>query len=52
MGKLLKIVLEEHRRLNTLEVPEFPAGKGLHLYNVCLVFDSNHDDPKRSNIDA
>ena len=52
MGKLLKVVLEEHRRLNTLEVPEFPIGKGLHLYNVCLVFDGNHNGPKRPNVDA
>ena len=51
MGKLLKVVLEEHRRQNTLEVVEFPSGKGLHLYNVCLVFDNNANEPVRSNID-
>ena len=52
MGKLLKVVLEEHRRQNTLEAIEFPTGKGLHLYNVCLVFDRNANEPARSNIDA
>ena len=51
MGKLLKVVLEEHRRQNTLEASEFPSGKGLHLYNVCLIFDNNVNEPVRSNID-
>lgn len=39
MGKLLKVVLEEHRRRNTHLAPEYPEGMGLHLFNVCLVFD-------------
>ncbi len=52
MGKLLKVVLEEHRRRDTLKAVEFPIGKGLHLYNVCLVFDIEIKDPKRQNVDA
>ncbi len=52
MGKLLKVVLEEHRRQNTLEAVEFPNGKGLHLYNVCLVFDNVATEPNRPSIDA
>lgn len=39
MGKLLKLVLEEHRRQGTLVAASYPHGKGLHLGNVCLVFD-------------
>ena len=39
MGKLLKVVLEEHRRRGTETATEFPEGSGLHLYNVCLVFE-------------
>ena len=39
MGKLLKVVLEEHRARGTDSLPEFPVGAGLHLANVCLVFD-------------
>ena len=45
MGKLLKVVLEEHRRLGTLLLNEYPKGSGLHLYNVCLVFDQKPDEP-------
>ena len=52
MGKLLKVVLEEHRRQCTLEAIEFPSGEGLHLYNVCLVFDKNANGQARSNVDA
>ncbi|MDP1650509.1 MAG: HNH endonuclease [Rubrivivax sp.] len=39
MGKLLKVVLEEHRRRGTDSASDYPEGEGLHLYNVCLVFD-------------
>ena len=52
MGKLLKVVLEEHRGQCTLEAIEFPGGKGLNLYNVCLVFDNNANGQARSNVDA
>ena len=52
MGKLLKVTLEEHRRQNTLDANEFPAGKGLHLYNVCQVFDVNTNQPTSTNVDA
>ena len=45
MGKLLKVVLEEHRTRNTLHASEYPEGMGLHLYNVCLVFDQKYDAP-------
>ena len=45
MGKLLKVVLEEHRTRNTLHASEYPEGRGLHLYNVCLVFDQKYDPP-------
>ncbi|MBN8509946.1 MAG: HNH endonuclease [Burkholderiales bacterium] len=39
MGKLLKVVLEEHRSRGTDSANEYPRGAGLHLHNVCLVFD-------------
>ena len=39
MGKLLKLILEEHRRRGTDAAKEFPEGGGLHLYTACLVFD-------------
>lgn len=39
MGKLVKLTLEEHRKRGTLFASEYPIGKGLHLSNVCLVFD-------------
>ena len=45
MGKLLKVVLEEHRARNTLLASEYPEGMGLHLYNVCLVFDQKYNLP-------
>lgn len=45
MGKLLKVVLEEHRRRGTLFLGEYPEGEGLHLYNVCLVFDHKFNEP-------
>ena len=47
MGKLLKVTLEEHRKRNTLQAGEFPEAKGLHLYNVCLVFEYDHNGPAR-----
>lgn len=47
MGKLLKVTLEEHRRQNSLLATEFPEGKGLHLYNVCLIFDGHEAKSKR-----
>lgn len=43
MGKMLKIILEEHRRQNTLDAIEFPIGEGLHLHNVCLIFERQGD---------
>jgi hypothetical protein len=39
MGKLLKLVLEEHGRRGSLAMAEYPAGQGLRIANVCLVFD-------------
>ena len=45
MGKLLKVVLEEHRTRNSLLASEYPEGMGLHLYNVCLVFDHKYNLP-------
>ena len=45
MGKLLKVILEEHRRRDTLLAAEYPEGMGLHLYNVCLVFDHKYSTP-------
>lgn len=47
MGKLLKVVLEEHRARNTLRAAEYPEGKGLHLDNVCLVFDQDYNAPAK-----
>ena len=52
MGKLLKVTLEEHRRRNTLEAVEFPECKGLHLYNVCLVFENERNSAAQQEIDA
>jgi hypothetical protein len=40
MGKLLKLVLEEHRRRGTLGAAEFPPGAGLRLSEVCRVFET------------
>ena len=39
VGKLVKLVFEEHKRRGTLEVKEFPPGKGLTTAGACLVFD-------------
>ena len=39
MGKLLKLVLDEHARRGTLESTDFPPGQGLGTYRSCLVFD-------------
>lgn len=39
MGKLLKLVLEEHRSRGTDVATEYPPGHGLHLDQVCRVFD-------------
>ena len=39
MGKLVKIVLDEHVKRGSLHATEYPAGEGLHFSNVCLVFD-------------
>jgi len=45
MGKLLKVVLDEHRRRGSLEDTEFPIGQGLGTYRACLVFD--YPGPRR-----
>ncbi|MCB1634484.1 MAG: HNH endonuclease [Xanthomonadales bacterium] len=39
MGKLIKLVCEEHSRRDSLNAPEFPVGCGLTLAGACLVFD-------------
>jgi hypothetical protein len=39
MGKLLKLVLDEHKKRGSLNAIEFPAGKGLTAAGACLVFD-------------
>jgi len=39
IGKLVKLVLEEHKRRGTLRVKEFPPGMGLTTAGACLVFD-------------
>ncbi len=39
MGKLVKLMLDEHLKRGSLLASEFPVGEGLHLANVCLVFD-------------
>lgn len=50
MGKLLKVVLEEHRRRGSDSFAEYPQGAGLHLYNVCLVFDHVAPIPKGTSL--
>ena len=52
MGKLLKLVLEEHRRRETLLLNEFPVGAELYLHNICLVFDHKHTPRTDQQIDA
>ncbi|WP_437290972.1 HNH endonuclease [Sorangium sp. So ce406] len=39
MGKLLKLVLDEHRRRGTLADVEFPPGQSLSTSQVCRVFE-------------
>ena len=38
MGKLLKLWMEEHRRLGTLDATEFPPGEPVRFRGVRLVF--------------
>jgi hypothetical protein len=45
MGKLLKVVLEEHRLRGTDQASEFPEGQELHLTGVCLVFEKTRGMP-------
>lgn len=52
MGKLLKLVLEEHRKRDTLLIGEFPQGAGLYLHNVCLVFEQKPEFPTEEHNDA
>lgn len=44
MGKLLKVVLQEHRSRGTDGAAEYPQGRGLHLGEVCRVFDHPPSD--------
>ena len=39
MGKLIKLVIEEHKRCGTLGLAEFPSGLGLTVVGACLIFD-------------
>lgn len=39
MGKLLKVVLDEHACRGTLECTDFPPGRGLGTSRSCLVFE-------------
>ena len=39
MGKLIKLAVERHEAIGTLQNAEFPAGAGLHFANMLLVFD-------------
>ncbi|AUX25824.1 uncharacterized protein SOCEGT47_063760 [Sorangium cellulosum] len=43
MGKLLKLILDEHRRRGTLADVEFPPGQGLSMSQVCRVFEYPDD---------
>jgi hypothetical protein len=43
MGKLLKLVLDEHGRRGTLNCTDFPRGQGLGTSRSCLVFDLHED---------
>lgn len=52
MGKLLKLVLEEHRKRNTILAIAFPEGGGLHLQNICLVFDQEFAPQAGAQIDT
>jgi CRISPR/Cas system Type II protein with McrA/HNH and RuvC-like nuclease domain len=40
MGKLIKLALERHRALGTLQDAEFPPGAGLHFANMLLAFEA------------
>ena len=48
MGKLVKLALEEHRKRGSLFATEYPVGKGLHLANVCLIFDHALLEPRQT----
>ncbi len=39
MGKLLKLILEEHRRRGTLDEEEFPKGEALSMRGISKVFE-------------
>ena len=43
MGKLLKLVLDEHEKRGSLSETEFPPGMGLTAAGACLVFDYSSD---------
>jgi len=47
MGKLLKVVLDEHRSRGTDILPEYPPGAGLTISGACLVFDYPPADSNR-----
>ena len=52
MGKLIKLVYEEHKRRGTLGVSEFPVGKGLTAAGAFLVFDFPENQTVQSGADA
>lgn len=47
MGKLLKLVLEEHRRRGTLAYTAFAGGWGLTLSDVFGIFDYSEEEARR-----
>jgi len=40
MGKLVKLVLDEHLKRGSLLATEYPLGEGLQFANACRIFDS------------
>lgn len=52
MGKLLKLVLEEHRRRNTLAYTAFPGERELTLSDVFGIFEYSEEEARRREQEA